>query len=152
MHNFFNTSIILLYMFRALLCSSSGRQILSVQHLVSSLSLGDCSVHRIREDSLILCTEQLPKESDDTTYQMLHWYNLSSWGWAKYCSKHVEEYNRCIKEVVHQVGNNTTTVIHCNIRALPSCAPLDLSEISIQYILTVSFVHYRTSYSASYEG
>ena len=33
------------------------------QRLVSSLSLGDCSVHRLRED---LCTEQSPKESDDT--------------------------------------------------------------------------------------
>jgi len=37
-----------------------------VQHLASSLSLGDCSVHRLREDSLNLCTEQSPKESDDT--------------------------------------------------------------------------------------
>ena len=30
------------------------------------LSLGDCSVHRLREDSRNLCTEQSPKESDDT--------------------------------------------------------------------------------------
>jgi len=53
-------------MFRALLCSSSG-QIVSVQPLVSSLSLGDCSVHRLRKDSFLnLCTEQSPKESDDT--------------------------------------------------------------------------------------
>ena len=37
-----------------------------VQHLVSSLSLGDCSVHRLREDSRNLCTERSPKESDDT--------------------------------------------------------------------------------------
>jgi len=36
------------------------------QHLVSSLSFGDCSVHRLREDSPNLCTEQSPKESDDT--------------------------------------------------------------------------------------
>ena len=42
---YFNTFITFLYMFRALLCSSSG-QIVLVQHLVSSLSLGDCSVHR----------------------------------------------------------------------------------------------------------
>ena len=39
-----------------------------VQHLISSLSLGDCSVHRLREDSRNLCTEQSPKESDDTRY------------------------------------------------------------------------------------
>jgi len=37
-----------------------------VQHLISSLSLDDCSVHRLREDeSGNLCTEQSPKESDD---------------------------------------------------------------------------------------
>ena len=35
-------------MLRALLYSSSGGQIVLVQHLVSSLSLGDCSVHRLR--------------------------------------------------------------------------------------------------------
>ena len=41
------------------------RTIELVQHLVSSLSLGDCSVRRLREDSHNLCTEQSPKESDD---------------------------------------------------------------------------------------
>ena len=46
------TLITFLYMFRALLCSSLGGQIVLVQHLVSSLSLGDCSVHRLREDWL----------------------------------------------------------------------------------------------------
>jgi len=33
---------------------------------VSSLSLGDCSVHTLRQDSRNLCIEQSPKESDDT--------------------------------------------------------------------------------------
>ena len=42
------------------------RKIVLVQHLVSSLSLGDCSVHRLREDSRNLCTEQSPKDTDDT--------------------------------------------------------------------------------------
>ena len=37
-------------MFRALLCSSSGGQIVLVQPLLSSLSLGDCSEHRLRKD------------------------------------------------------------------------------------------------------
>ena len=63
---YFNTFILFLYMFRALLYSSSGGQIVLVQQLVSSLSLGDCSVHRLREYSCSLCTEQSPKESDDT--------------------------------------------------------------------------------------
>jgi len=42
------------------------RTIVLVQHLVSSMSVGDCSVHRLREDSRSLCTEQSPKESEDT--------------------------------------------------------------------------------------
>ena len=53
-------------MFRALLYSSSGGQIILVQNLVSSLSLGDCSGHRLRQDSSNMCTEQSPKESDHT--------------------------------------------------------------------------------------
>jgi len=30
------------------------------------MGVGDCSVHRLREDFRNLCTEQSPKESDDT--------------------------------------------------------------------------------------
>ena len=52
-------------MFRELLCTSSGGQIVLVQYLVPSLSLGDCSVHRTAQSSRNLCTEQSPKESDD---------------------------------------------------------------------------------------
>ena len=63
---YFNTFIIPLYMFRALLCSSSGGQTVLGQHLVPSLSLCDRSVHRLRESSRILCTERSPKESDGT--------------------------------------------------------------------------------------
>ena len=44
---YFHTFITFLYMFRALLCSSSGG-------------------HRLREDSRNLCTERSPKQSDDT--------------------------------------------------------------------------------------
>jgi len=38
------------------------RTIVLTQHLVSWI----CSVHRLREDSRNLCTEQSPKDSDDT--------------------------------------------------------------------------------------
>jgi len=49
-------------MFRALLRSSSGGQIVLAQHLVSSLSLGDCSVHRLREDSSSFSFKKKKKE------------------------------------------------------------------------------------------
>jgi len=37
-----------------------------VQHLVSSLSLCDCSLQRLREVYRNLCSEQSPTECDDT--------------------------------------------------------------------------------------
>jgi len=45
---FFNTfiTVLYMYMFRAISCSSSGGQIVLIQHLVSSLSVSDCPVHR----------------------------------------------------------------------------------------------------------
>jgi len=47
----FNTfiTILYMYMFRAISCSSSGGQIVLIQHLVSSLSVSDRPVHRLRE-------------------------------------------------------------------------------------------------------
>jgi hypothetical protein len=38
-------------MFRALTCPSSGGKIAFTQHLVSSLSVNGCTVHRLRADS-----------------------------------------------------------------------------------------------------
>jgi len=52
-------------MFRAVRCSSSGGLIVSMQPLISSLSVGDCPVHRLRKFFLNRCTEQSPTESDD---------------------------------------------------------------------------------------
>ena len=81
MQKFFITFIILLYMFRAPLCSSSGGYIVSVQHLVP----GIVTLFRWLFGAQVkrgLCTEQSPKKSDDTRYQMLRWYNMFSWGWA----------------------------------------------------------------------
>ena len=57
---FYNKFIICLYMFRALLWSSSGGQNCIIQHLVSSHSVGGRPVHRLREDSLSLCTGRPP--------------------------------------------------------------------------------------------
>ena len=64
-------SFIFLYMFRAILCSSSGGSIVYTQHLVlyMSLFLCDRSVYRQLEDwhspsSNCLCTERSHKKSD----------------------------------------------------------------------------------------
>jgi len=47
----YNTVIKILYMFRALPCSSSGYVVIVyMQPLVSSLSAGDCPVHRLRKN------------------------------------------------------------------------------------------------------
>jgi len=45
----FNTfiTVLYIYMFRAISYSSSGGQIVLIQHLVSSLSVSDCPVHRL---------------------------------------------------------------------------------------------------------
>ena len=60
-------TILYMYMFRAISCSSSGGQIVSIQHLVSSLSVSDCPVHRLRKNFFLnLCTKQSLTVSDDT--------------------------------------------------------------------------------------
>jgi len=46
----YNTFIKILYMFRAVHCSSLGGLIISMHHLVSSLPVGDCPVHRLRKN------------------------------------------------------------------------------------------------------
>jgi hypothetical protein len=54
---FYNKFIIFLYVFRALLCSSSGGQNCIIQHLVSSHSVGGRPMHRLGESSRSLCIE-----------------------------------------------------------------------------------------------
>jgi len=60
-----NTFIKILYMFQAVRCSSSEGLIVPMQPLVSSLSVSDCPVHRLRKFFLNRCTGQSPTESDD---------------------------------------------------------------------------------------
>jgi hypothetical protein len=43
-------------MFRALTCPSSGGKIAFTQHLVSSLSVNGCTVHRLRADCRAVCS------------------------------------------------------------------------------------------------
>ena len=50
----FNTfiTILYMYMFRAISCSSSGCQIVFIQRLVSSILVSDRPAHRLRENSV----------------------------------------------------------------------------------------------------
>jgi hypothetical protein len=59
----FNTfiTILYIYVFRAISCSSSGGQILLIQHLVSSLSVSDRPVHRMRNNSTCAPDGHLPR-------------------------------------------------------------------------------------------
>ena len=59
-------------MFRAIPCSSSGGQIVLLQHLVSSLSVSSYSVHRLRADCSPLSTDALNKG----TYTYHNWKHL----------------------------------------------------------------------------
>jgi len=80
---------LLLNMFRAARCSSSGGPIVSPQPLVSSPSVSSCTVCRWRavHSPPAYCTAAYR----GWRHQRLWWYNWSSWGWAASCSKHVEE-------------------------------------------------------------
>jgi len=48
-----------MYMFRAISCSSSGGQIVLIQHLVSSLSVSDRPVYRLRKNCRAVETLEL---------------------------------------------------------------------------------------------
>jgi hypothetical protein len=73
----YNTFIKILYMFQALPCSSSGglrRNYIYMQPLVSSLSAGDCPVHRLRKKKkeffLNRCTGQSPADEQGNARNM----------------------------------------------------------------------------------
>jgi hypothetical protein len=55
----FNTfiTILYMYMFRAISCSSSGGQIVLKQHLISSLSVSDGPVYRLRKNCLAVLSQ-----------------------------------------------------------------------------------------------
>jgi len=62
-------TILYMYMFRAISCSSSGGQIVLIQYLVSSISVSDRPVHRLRKNCkffLNLCTGGSLTETDNT--------------------------------------------------------------------------------------
>ena len=95
----FNTFITILYMhmFRAISCSSSGRQIVLIQHVVSSLSVSDRSVHTCAPDGHLL-TVTIPDA-------VLIQFDVLRMSKILLEHVHVEDCNKYIKEIVHQVGH-----------------------------------------------
>jgi hypothetical protein len=74
----YNTFIKILYMFQALPCSSSGGlrcNCIYVACGISSLSAGDCPVHRLRKNCSFLTGAQYSHLQTVTIYHRLHIYN-----------------------------------------------------------------------------
>ena len=63
----------------------------------STSSLGDCSVHRLRENKSPFVTCVLNSRLKRVTIPDTVLIQLSSWRWALWCSKHVEECNKFIR-------------------------------------------------------
>ena len=85
---FFLTCLfVILYVFWAAMCSSSGESIVSIRHLVYVTLCRWLSGMQV---------EMEPTQND--IYQMLYWYNWFSWWWAHGCSKHVENLNKYIRK------------------------------------------------------
>jgi hypothetical protein len=93
---FFYLFILILYMFRATSCSSSGESIISIQHLVYVTLCTWSSSMQVSKEIPDLYTRRSPTQSD--TYQILYWYNLFSWWWARGCLKHTENWNKYIEK------------------------------------------------------
>ena len=87
---FYNTFITVLYMFRATSFSSSWGKIVLIQHRVSTLSVSGRPVHRLRLSSLSTCAPEGHSETVTIPHVLI---KLTSWRWARRCSKHVEDYN-----------------------------------------------------------
>jgi hypothetical protein len=105
----FYVFIAILYMFRATLCSSSGESFVSIQHLVYVTLCRRPFRVQVGKFFFDLHTKRLPTQSDsdlhtkrsptqNDIYQMLYWYKLFSWWWARGCSKHVVNWNKRIEK------------------------------------------------------
>jgi len=80
----YNTFIKILYMFRALPCSSSGGIRRNCTYAASGI-VTLCRwlfVHRLRKNFLNRCTGQSPAESDDTRGCIYTFTTYTSWRWA----------------------------------------------------------------------
>ena len=69
-------TIVYMYMFRAISCSSSGGQIVLIQRLVSSLSVSDRPVHRLRENPFSTCPPEGHLLTVTIPDAVLIWFDL----------------------------------------------------------------------------
>jgi len=93
----YNIFIKILYMFRALPCSSAGglrrKCIYAASGIVTLCRWLTCAPVKF---FLNRCTGQSPAQSDDTRGCMYTVTTWTSWRWVGQCSKHVEDFNKCI--------------------------------------------------------
>ena len=97
-------TILYVYMFRAISCSSSGGQIVLTQHLVSSLrkqvsclkllQYNAANYIIVTLDNSLVFRVMIPDA-------VLIQFDVLGWWWARHCSKHVhiEDCNKCIKNL-----------------------------------------------------
>jgi hypothetical protein len=83
-------------MFRATLCSSTAESMYPYDLWYMSFCVGDRLVCRPGRFLPDLHTRRSPTQSD--IYQMSYWYSWFSWWWARGCSKHVENWNKCTEK------------------------------------------------------
>jgi len=126
-------------MFRAILCSSSGWQIASLQHLVSSLSVNGRTVCRLRADCSPLSTGWIARRTvhthrrfkimlpnTDQPHEKYLWNTKSnfsqaqlstSWWWIAHDPKHVGVIFNCLLKLTQRtrVGTLIVTTIYLQL-------------------------------------
>jgi hypothetical protein len=119
--NLMHSSFILYYMyyikyfdmFRAMLCSSSGGQNCILQHLVSSPTVSDRAVHRLRADSV----RSQPVHCTVEVFNVMHILQN--------------------KGIVHQVGNKNKFILWCTVRKTSNYGNVCLFLIISRRILVI---------------
>jgi len=96
-------TILYMYMFRTISCSSSGGQIVLIQHLVLSLSVSDRPVHKLRRNcnSFSACAldgHLLRVTIPDVVLIQSDLLRMSKI-LLETCSLHVQDCNKCIKNL-----------------------------------------------------
>jgi hypothetical protein len=122
---FYNKFITVLYMFRAPSCSSSGGQVVLIQHLVSSLSVSDRLVHWLRKNS-----------------QRASQYNLSKWPTPRTNSLFYSKFFRDLFGNVDVLGSSLTLETSCTCWHFALSffhSPLKFFSIFSSYVARVTF-------------